>query len=254
MDSPYLLEETGDFAVVFKPAKMHCTPKDDSFHRKGTQGQTKKDDSNTLIDWYTAHFPPAFEIMHRLDYETHGLLLFAKNEKSFNFFRNLQDEDGFAKEYSAVCIPAGSAVQIAGFPLHPLHFQPEDSMSFQNYIIESYFRPYGPGRKLVRPVTDLAGSKHKEKATDKGRFYKTEIISVKDDVFTVQIKRGFRHQIRCHLCWIGYPILNDPLYSHGEASAPSGGLALRSHALFFADPASGRKKEYRIESLSVLRS
>jgi len=79
----------------------------------------------------------------------------------------------------------------------------------------------------------------------------------------VRIKRGFRHQIRCHLCWIGYPIQNDSLYSQPEKvgeiipsleppenKLSACKLALRSHALFFTDPASGEHKEYRISPLS----
>ena len=67
--------------------------------------------------------------------------------------------------------------------------------------------------------------------------------------FTVRLKRGFRHQIRCHLAWIGCPVVNDPVYGGQPAD---GFLALRSHALFFPDPASGRQREYRIEALSPL--
>jgi 23S rRNA pseudouridine1911/1915/1917 synthase len=124
----------------------------------------------------------------------------------------------------------------------------------QQLVIESYFRPYGPGRKLVRPVID-AEKKHKEIAKDKGSFYRTEIINIDNNAFTVSIKRGFRHQIRCHLCWIGFPIKNDPLYSHedknsNECDLGQRILALRAHVLSFIDPLTGNTEEYRIESLN----
>jgi 23S rRNA pseudouridine1911/1915/1917 synthase len=232
-NAPYIIEETSDFAVVFKPAKMHCAPKN-SDHR-GTKANQKEE--NTLLDWFTVKSPHIYDIMHRLDYETHGLVIFEKNEKSFNFFKDLQDEGKFIKEYSAVCVSAEKACR-EGFPPPPLEQQP--------MIIESYFRPYGPERKLVRPVIDIE-KKHKEIAKDKGGFYRTEIISIEDNVYTVRIKRGFRHQIRCHLCWIGFPIQNDPLYGEGSA----GNLALRSHALIFADPASGNRRECRVSPLAI---
>ena len=246
---PYVLEETDDFAVVFKPSKMHCAPASGSFGSKNSR-QAKEEDVNTLLGWFKNYFPPVFDIMHRLDYETHGLTLFAKNEKSFNYFRELQDKNEFIKEYSAVCKKNESCEKIEGFPEY--NFDLQDTSQFVNLplTVESYFRPFGPGRKLVRPVIDDQ-KKHKEIARHKGGFYKTEITGINGNVFTVRIKRGFRHQIRCHLCWIGYPIYNDPLYSFMQPEPDECELALRSHALFFPDPATGKQKEFRIPLLNI---
>jgi len=215
MDSPSIIEETADFAVVFKPPKMHSVP-------------LKRKEGGTLLEWYASKASTVFDLMHRLDYETHGLILIAKTQKSFEYFKSLQDKGEFVKEYSAVCCGDASTV-------------PE--------VIESYFRPYGPGRKLVRPVIE-DGKKHKELAKDNGGFYRTEIVGRNGNVFVVRIKRGFRHQIRSHLSWIGFPILNDPLYGEQRAESEEQGiLALRAHGLFFSDPASGKQREYRIEAL-----
>ncbi len=250
MNQPYILAETDDFAVVFKPPRMHSVPQ-------------KEKNGGTLVEWYTEsnlRFAQASaEIMHRLDFETHGLVLFAKNEKSCNFFKEAQNNGEFVKEYSAVCknaIPAEDNT-IPGFP------PPCFSADQKPLIIESFFRPFGPGRKQVRPVIN-DGKKHREVAVDKyaepavstsgGGFYRTEIIDISGKVFTVRIKRGFRHQIRCHLCWIGCPIQNDPLYPYPLANEQEpplgiGSLALRAHALFFPEPSSGKRLEYRIEKL-----
>ncbi|MCL2765037.1 MAG: RNA pseudouridine synthase [Treponema sp.] len=228
---PFILDETGDFAVVFKPPKMH------------SRGQgTNAKEQGTLFSWYSMQSPLIFDIMHRLDYETQGLVLFAKNNKSHDFFKTAQDKGEFTKEYSAVCQKIDSSKIIEGFPEKKL-MPPLEAP----FVIESYFRPFGPGRKLVRPVTDDS-KKHKEIAKNRDGFYKTEIKNIKDNVLTVQIKRGFRHQIRCHLCWIGFPILNDPLYPV-PAEEPLGELSLRAHALYFPDPGGGKEREYRIQSL-----
>jgi len=252
---PVIVEETNNYSVVFKPAKMH----------------TSRGEGENLLDWYTARTDSVYDVMHRLDYETHGLVLFAKNEISFNFFKDLQDRGEFVKEYSAVVysdihhteaqrhgeeeekiyISNNENLQ-SGFPPCPPSLR-DSVRNNSDLSIESYFRPFGPGRKLVRPVVDIP-KKHKEIAKDKGGFYKTKIIEKKDNIFTVQINRGFRHQIRCHLCWIGFPILNDPLYTN-EIYAnlteidTAKQLALRSHALYFTDPVSMEKKECRIEAL-----
>ena len=231
-NAPYILEETGDFAVVFKPPKMHSAP-------------LKQKSGDTLLEWYTAHFPPVVDLLHRLDFETHGLVLLAKNQKSFEFFKSLQEGGEFVKEYSAVCTSSVPNAAGEGFPPSPPFANSAPSPE-KPLVIESYFRPFGPGRKQVRPVTE-DGKKHRELAKDRGGFYRTEIISISGNVFTVRIRRGFRHQIRAHLCWIGRPILNDLLYGEQRTENSSQGiLALCAHALFFTDPSNGRRREYRI--------
>ena len=243
-DSPYILEETDDFAVVFKPPKMHSVP-------------NKQNNGDTLLGWYAALYPHAGEggLIHRLDFETHGIVLFAKNKKSFDFLNSLQNRGEFIKEYSAVCVIADNPAPISGFPISPV--LPDSSPSPDKpLVIESFFRPFGPGRKQVRPVIDDS-KKHKEIAKDRGSFYRTEIIGISDNVFTVRIRRGFRHQIRCHLCWAGFPIQNDPLYLCPKGEGPEtdeplpawGILALCAQALYFDDPSGGGKRECRISPI-----
>jgi len=67
--------------------------------------------------------------------------------------------------------------------------------------------------------------------------------------FRLLLRRGFRHQIRCHLAWIGYPIVNDSLY--GGAEEDGGFLALCAQGLFFSDPLDKNMREYRINPLET---
>jgi 23S rRNA pseudouridine1911/1915/1917 synthase len=242
-NAPYIIEETNDFAVVFKPSKMHSVP-------------LKQKTGGSLFEWYAAHSPSVYDLVHRLDFETHGLVLFAKNLESYKFFKSLQDGGEFVKEYSALC--ASSAPQEnpgPGFPPSPILSADGPSLE-KPLIIMSFFRPFGPGRQQVRPVTD--GKRRGELARDNGGFYRTEITGINGNVFNLRIKRGFRHQIRCHLCWIGHPIQNDPLYSQqanersdASIALDTGRLALRAHALFFTDPSNGRRCGYRIDQLML---
>jgi 23S rRNA pseudouridine1911/1915/1917 synthase len=209
----------------------------------------KQSEGETLHEWYASHSPSFFDLMHRLDYETHGLVLFAKTQKSYKYFKELQDNGGFVKEYSAVCSRFfDNSVSVPGFPPPPELSDLTPSVE-KPLVIESYFRPYGPGRKQVRPILD-AENKHHEIAKDKGAMYRTEIISIKENVIIVRLKRGFRHQIRCHLFWAGFPILNDPLYccdvNAGDDFPDGQNLALRAHALYFTDPSTGGRREYKI--------
>jgi len=251
-EKPFVLNETEDFAVVYKPPRMHSVP-------------LKNSGGDTLLEWYAQVFPPVMELsnreggmLHRLDFETQGLVLFAKNQQSLDYLLTLQNEGNFIKEYSAICrknsaLPSSFPPLPSGFPLAEFSGQTE-------YVIESFFRPFGPGRKQVRPVTDACGEgqkkTHKEIASnkvakDQGGYYRTEIVNATGNgyyTFTVRLKRGFRHQIRCHLAWIGCPVVNDPLYGQQPAS---GFLALRSNGLIFTDPRSGKSCEYRIEPLEI---
>ena len=245
---PHIVDETGDFSIVYKPPKIHCAP----------LGQKSGD---TLLDWYLALFPKVSALsgrkngegglVHRLDFETQGLVLFAKNQPALDFFLALQDKGNFIKEYSALSekIP----VSAPGFPPLP------DLPARPPFTVESFFRPFGPGRKQVRPViTETRGG---QTAKDKGGSYRTCILGISEIVSTVsvqqkniffinvKISRGFRHQIRCHLAWLGFPILNDPLYGRLE---PREGafLGLRASALLFPDPGGGQR-EYRIPRLET---
>jgi len=250
--APYVLDETEDFAVVFKPPRMHCAP-------------ARSGNGDTLLDWYAAVFPPVAGLrgrktgegglLHRLDFETNGLVLFAKNQKSLDFLLEQQAQGNFVKEYTAICRKPerGKTPPLtSGFP--PPCFSWHDVLTPGSFVIESFFRPFGPGRKQVRPVANTAVDDCRSKtAKDRSGLYRTEITGVSarnlcgggsgDGLrFTVRLRRGFRHQVRCHLAWIGCPILNDPLY--GEETA-RGFLALCADGLFFDDPGTGRRREYR---------
>jgi 23S rRNA pseudouridine1911/1915/1917 synthase len=240
MLTPVICHETEDFAIVFKPPRMHCAPLR----------------NETLLGWYANIFPPIMGLsgrkegegglLHRLDFETQGLTLLAKNQQSLENLLIQQKQGSRSKEYRA----KSQKCEPDGFKVSPIPgLEPP-------LVIESYFRPYGPGRKQVRPVTEEK-LKGKKTAKDTGAYYKTEVIGVEKKqadsreelyLFTVRLRRGFRHQIRCHLAWIGFPVLNDPLYGKGDGS---GFLALRATGLFFNDPKSGRPIEFSVEPLTV---
>ncbi|MDR2134076.1 MAG: RNA pseudouridine synthase [Treponema sp.] len=260
---PYVLDETGDFAVVYKPPRMHCAP------------LKKNPPRVTLLEWYARVFPPVRELggrregegglLHRLDFETRGLVLFAKTRRGLEHFLAEQEAGAFIKEYSALCRRSGGPVRppdsgeartaeprapdsgLSGFPpAEPL----PDVLGDPGppLVIESFFRPFGKGRKEVRPVIER-GKGRRAAAADRGGFYRTEIIGGEragDGLYrlTLRISRGFRHQIRCHLAWKGCPILNDPLYGPGPGGTGDF-LALCARALFFTDPR-GEPREYRI--------
>lgn len=232
---PRLITETRSYSAVYKPPRMHTAPLKHLDPGKNGLEET----GQTLLDWIVLRFPEVLFIngykenegglLHRLDYETQGLVLFARTQKAFDKLAAQQKTDGIIKEYDAVSAGRAYGMTPAGFPPY--------SAEMVSAVVESAFRPYGKGRKQVRPLAAVPGGIH-----SRPRSYRTEIFSHTaaegKQFFRLRISKGFRHQIRCHLAWIGCPILNDSLYG-GKADA-AGFLALRASGLSFTDPESGK--------------
>jgi len=265
-NSPVICHETDDFAIVFKPPRTHCAPlvKRPSVRDGKRAVPERAPPERTLLDRYAEIYPPVMELsgrkegegglLHRLDFETQGLVLFAKNRRAMENLLRQQKQGRFIKEYSAICQKRAPQPDAVPFEVNAALPQ----------IIQSYFRPYGKGRKQVCPVTEekIKGKEvAKDNAAGAGAFYVTEIINIiKEQIdrqkelyfFTVRLKRGFRHQIRCHLAWVGYPVLNDPLYDKAYGKGGGDGfLALRATGLFFDDPGSVEPVRFRIEPLTT---
>ncbi|MDR2535929.1 MAG: RNA pseudouridine synthase [Treponema sp.] len=242
--APYLVDESSEYIVVYKPSRMHSVPlKGDS--------EAPEAPKNTLLDWCVRFFPEVQNprgkqsweggILHRLDYETQGLVLFAKTQRALENLRIQQEEGRFIKFYSALgrfCC----AQSLPGFPGPP-------QFKTVPFTIASGFRAFGPARQSVRPVVDFS-ARRKHIALDRGNLYCTEILEQwKTEDYTcfhVQIRRGFRHQIRCHLAWIRFPLLNDTLYGGFAEKADNAPLGLTAWAIAFYDPVSGKSRCYKI--------
>jgi 23S rRNA pseudouridine1911/1915/1917 synthase len=291
--APCVIDETDTYAVVYKPPLMFSAPL-----AAGPAG--------TLLGWFAGRCPSVLEaggahnreggLLHRLDFQTEGLVLFAKTREAFISLRAQQAAGTFVKEYSALTCtpppdPAGNfpwaPVGLPGFPPPPLTGTDLSLLSLPASI-ESFFRPWGPGRKAVRPAQSpnrsSAFGKKRGIAGDRGGPYRTELLAAAPlrqeklmsiniirepgcpgprelpRVLTLRIYRGFRHQIRCHLAWIGEPILNDVLYGGKRCPAdrPVPGrdgaagpdekrpIALRARGFSFFNPSTGKQQSYRL--------
>ena len=190
---PVILYEDESLLAVDKPAGIHTAP-----IRVGETG--------TLLDMVIAAFPEVARVpgmkpiepglLHRLDRDTSGIVVVARTAAAYRALRGQFVEDDARKEYRAACARTGGK-------------------SDKKLWIESRFAPYGPGRKRVRVV--LPDEKREQllrKATKESYRTEAEVISLAPDIvlLRVRIVRGFRHQVRAHLSFLGYPILGDLLY------------------------------------------
>jgi len=153
-------------------------------------------------------------LVHRIDTGTEGLLLAAADQEFYDRIIELQKQGKFRKNYLAVCCRNQAAPAILeGFPDND-YFAGNDSKS--ELTVNSRFRPFGPKNAQVRPVNEYSGPSVQQKAGN--RLYSTNVTlekirGTKEWKASCTITEGYRHQVRCHLAWIGFPIAGDRLYN-----------------------------------------
>ena len=202
--------EDKPFLVIYKPKGLPSAP-------------LTAEDSENALSQAVAMFPEIktvcgkkpieYGLLHRLDTATDGLMVIAATQECYDFIMTEQAEGRFIKTYTAECnILPDNAKLLGGFPVD-IPVLPE---------VSSYFRPYGEGRKEVRPVTETSGKAALSKLGKK-KLYTTKIeiqkLSDTRAIATCEITEGYRHQVRCHLAWAGYPVIGDQLYNSDKKNA-----------------------------------
>lgn len=265
-DLPEVVLADESFLVLKKPCGMHTS---------SNGAAAPPFPGGTLLEWAGRRYPEIAAVagrgrgegglLHRLDRDTSGLVLFARSEDSFAALAAAAESGAFRKEYALHVSPASSG--LAG--CRPELFRPEGmaeerwraaltdargeaSRRVEALIlealedglmidVESLFRAYGSKAARVAcaaPGADL-GKKRKEWARVLYRTCILDALSLEARgalQLRVRLTRGFRHQIRAHMAWVGLPLLGDGLY--GGLSAPR--LCLHAAALEFPHPRTGR--------------
>jgi tRNA pseudouridine32 synthase/23S rRNA pseudouridine746 synthase/23S rRNA pseudouridine1911/1915/1917 synthase len=196
-----ILHEDRDLLVVDKPAGLLTV---------ATDKESARTAYFVLTDYVrkgVAKSRNRVFIVHRLDRETSGLLVFAKSEAAK---RTLQDDwESTRKRYLAV-----------------VHGRMEkDAGTIENYLAES-----GPDK--VYATADPRNGKLAR--TDYRTLKRTKAMSLLE----VEIPTGRKHQIRVHLAGIGHPIAGDKKY--GKPGDTAKRLALHARTLAFNHPHSGK--------------
>ena len=187
-----IIQEDEHLIFLNKPARVHCHPLNYS-------------EQDNLLSFLrgSGHWAPLTiakdqhekGLLHRIDYETQGIVALAKNQKAHEHWRSLWGSDKVKKIYRA-----------------QVHGRLEGPLSLCHQL-------------------DLAGKKVKECAQGVSASILVDPLGHDKEEGTthvsIHLREGHRHQIRVQLSLAGHPLWGDPLYGRGE----SGDLALLHHEL-----------------------
>ena len=169
--------------------------------------------------------PPYVGIMHRLDRETSGVLLFTKTRSVNPPVHDMFEKHTARKTYRAVCKRNRNA------PERKIN----DTFSVENFI----------GRISCKSAECKIGLLQESKG---GLYSRTDfrIADIKDNLYYIDcsLLTGRTHQIRVHLSLSGYPIVGDELYG-GEKGFREydGRIMLHAYSLKFPHPVTGEEME-----------
>lgn len=173
-----ILKETRDCVVIDKPAGIPVHPTCDNAVE------------NVIYQVQKTLGAPLW-VVHRLDFETAGVMVFAKSKEFANYLRGQFESRQMEKRY--ICYVEK--------PILP--------QSYRHFIHAKGLAPY------TCSETEVPGSKYCE----------LEILECEKESeayrLTISLKTGRHHQIRSQLSFLGNPIIGDTVYGSKRESASS---------------------------------
>lgn len=169
---PEIITETEDFVVLNKPSGLLSIP---------DMMQSEISLKDILKEKYGEIFT-----VHRLDKDTSGVIIFARNESSHKYLSELFSGRSVKKIYYGI-----------------VHGSPYDDKGHIDLPIAEH--PVKKGKMMVNRKGKPASTEW-EKMESFGRF----------SLIKFRIHTGRTHQIRVHMEHAGYPIICDPIYGDGQ--------------------------------------
>lgn len=208
-----VLYEDENMAVINKPSGMITHP-------------TEQETEHTLVNALLYKFSDNLSdlngvfrrgIVHRLDRNTSGLLMIAKNNKTHEYLAEKIKNREIEKRYLAIAKGVFEKDEgVIDFPIGRNKKNP------QKMAIAEDGKPSLTEYKVLERFSDCT-------------------------YLELNLKTGRTHQIRVHLSSINHPILNDTMYGAGVYKVKTQEQVLQSYYLKFAKPFSDDIIEIKIE-------
>jgi len=153
-------------------------------------------------------------IVHRIDKDTSGLLVVAKNDKAHLHLATQLKEHSMKRVY--IAIARGIFKEETGTINAPIGRNPKDRKKMG---IIANGRHAVTHYKVLKQLEDAA-------------------------ILEVKLETGRTHQIRVHMAYINHPLLGDTVYSSGKNKYGFTGQALHAKILGFIHPSTGKYMEF----------
>ncbi len=199
--------EDNDLLVVNKPKGMVVHPA--AGHYSGTLVNALMFHCRDSLSGINGVLRPG--IVHRIDKDTSGLLIVAKNDFSHRILAEQIKEHSFTRKYQAVVY--GNFRNDEGTVDAPIGRHPSDRKKMTVTMSNSR-----PAVTHYRVIGRYSGFTHLELTLETGRT----------------------HQIRVHMAHIGHPVAGDPVYGPKKVISSLDGQCLHAYFISFVHPRTGQ--------------
>ena len=169
-------------------------------------------------------------VVHRLDRETSGLLVFARSEELQHYMR----------QYWRELVTERTYIALAEGILEPREGKITTWLTEDKRNAVVYSSPVDDGG-------DIAITNYKVlKTSNYGTSLNSQLSTINYQLVELHLETGRTNQIRVHLASKGCPVVGDRKYGHGNESSPIDRLCLHAKVLEFIHPVT--EKKVRFES------
>lgn len=209
-----IVYEDNDLLVVNKPKGMVVHP-------------AAGNPDGTLVNALLHHCPDSLSgingvmrpgIVHRIDKDTSGLLIVAKNDKAHQGLAEQIKEHSFTRIYEAVVV--GHLREQEGTVNAPIGRHPTNRKKMT--VID---RNSKPAVTHYRVLEEFTGYSH----------------------VRLQLETGRTHQIRVHMAHLGHPVAGDTVYGGAKQTPELCGQCLHAKVIGFVHPVTGEYLEFESE-------
>lgn len=168
-------------------------------------------------------------VVHRLDRETSGLLVFAKTPQLQEYMRTYWRQLVTKRTY--IALAEGIFAEPQGTITTWLTEDKRNAMVYSSPVDDG-------GQKAVTHY-EVLGTRCIEPAKGSGNIPAAAMADGKIclSLVALNLETGRTNQIRVHLASIGHPVVSDRKYGHGNTFAPVDRLCLHARILEFIHPA-----------------